>query len=464
MVEVIMDNVMTRFKGLSQSVADSLTERLTFGGGGFMTPARIRYAFDPVRHLTYTGLVPRVLKTLHTLNIAYDLKDNRVKPRSNVRFHLSPLIQLRDYQEEIIERASSREVIQAATGAGKTLIGYCLIRKFGVSPTIVIVPRVDLALQIKEEFERFSDRNHRVGIIGGGRYDVQDITVCTPMSVPDDLLTRAKMILYDECHGLPATSVFDTACRAVNAYYRIGLSATPWRDGGDDLLIEAALARRKPNLNVTASRLITKGQLVPCTIVFIPFERRYEWRGDYNDLYDRAVVFNNERNDLIVDIADRMTFKEGRTTLILTQRVEHGRILLKGLMERIGREIKTQAITVDGQNVTVANVEFLSGGDSRERREAIIKAARMGFVRILIGTTIVDEGLDIPALDCLILAGGGKSSIKAFQRIGRVLRPHPNKRDAIVFDFMDRTETLWRHAMIRKALYETEPLWRVHVL
>lgn len=74
------------------------------------------------------------------------------------------------------------------------------------------------------------------------------------------------------------------------------------------------------------------------------------------------------------------------------------------------------------------------------------------------------EGLDLPILDCLILAGGGKSSTRAFQRVGRVLRLHKNKKRAIVFDFEDSTSMLNRHAKIRKKLYETEPAWEVKYL
>ena len=74
------------------------------------------------------------------------------------------------------------------------------------------------------------------------------------------------------------------------------------------------------------------------------------------------------------------------------------------------------------------------------------------------------EGLDLPILDILILGGGGKSSTRAFQRIGRVLRLHKNKKRAIVFDFEDGTPMLNRHAKVRKKLYETEPAWDIKYL
>ena len=72
--------------------------------------------------------------------------------------------------------------------------------------------------------------------------------------------------------------------------------------------------------------------------------------------------------------------------------------------------------------------------------------------------------VDVPNLDVLILAGGGKSSTRAFQRIGRVLRLSPGKQKAIVFDFEDATPMLLRHAKVRKKLYSTEPRWEVKYL
>jgi superfamily II DNA or RNA helicase len=81
-------------------------------------------------------------------------------------------------------------------------------------------------------------------------------------------------------------------------------------------------------------------------------------------------------------------------------------------------------------------------------------------VTILIGSTIADEGLDVPALKVLILAGSGKSSTRAFQRVGRVLRLFKGRNKAYVYDFMDMIPTFYKHYLYRKALYCTEPAWK----
>jgi superfamily II DNA or RNA helicase len=58
----------------------------------------------------------------------------------------------------------------------------------------------------------------------------------------------------------------------------------------------------------------------------------------------------------------------------------------------------------------------------------------------LIASKIFDQGIDIPELDALILAGSGKSSARALQRIGRVIRSYPSKKWANVIEFWDNTQ------------------------
>ena len=71
------------------------------------------------------------------------------------------------------------------------------------------------------------------------------------------------------------------------------------------------------------------------------------------------------------------------------------------------------------------------------------------------------EGLDLPALRTLILAGGGKSSTRALQRVGRITRPWPNKKYGIVIDVWDHIRYFEDHASRRRKIYSTEPKWQI---
>ena len=61
-----------------------------------------------------------------------------------------------------------------------------------------------------------------------------------------------------------------------------------------------------------------------------------------------------------------------------------------------------------------------------------------------------------------MLAGGGKSSTRALQRIGRVVRPFKDKQKAIVYDIWDECDYFREHAQRREQIYRTEPKWRIY--
>jgi len=87
---------------------------------------------------------------------------------------------------------------------------------------------------------------------------------------------------------------------------------------------------------------------------------------------------------------------------------------------------------------------------------------RTNECEITISTSIFDEGINVKSLDTLVLAGSGKSSTRALQRIGRILRPYLDtegnnlKKDAIVIDFYDDCKYLRSHSNKRKKIYKTE--------
>lgn len=279
------------------------------------------------------------------------------------------------------------------------------------------------------------------------------------IEVADNHNFFANGVLVHNCHHLPCNMLSSISKWCVNAYYRVGVSATPWRDDGADLLIDAVCNRQYPETRITASELILKNYLVPCTIYWVRQAQRVPGN-NYSKIYREAIITNKERNKNIVKIAYQMRKMKDSIILILLQRIEHGEILLRMLQKYISnKSFFVDVFTSPGgraNTVKVNEIEFLSGDDNLAKRTAVLNAVRNKQCKILLGTTIFDEGLDIPSADCLILAGAGKSSTRALQRIGRVLRKHPGKERAYIFDFLDSTPIFRRQAAVRKKLYKTE--------
>ena len=132
--------------------------------------------------------------------------------------------------------------------------------------------------------------------------------------------------MVDECHHISSTTFVDVMNMCKDAYYRIGVSATPWRDSGDELLIEAMLAKRKPENDVNASKLIDLGYLVPCNINIVTVNGVIKGK-NYQKVYNEGIVNNENRNRKIVNIAYNMYKRRHSKTLILIKLVEHGEIL-----------------------------------------------------------------------------------------------------------------------------------------
>ena len=62
--------------------------------------------------------------------------------------------------------------------------------------------------------------------------------------------------------------------------------------------------------------------------------------------------------------------------------------------------------------------------------------------------------LDLPRLSRVFLAYPGRARGRTVQRLGRLMRPHAEKTDAALFDFVDRkVPLLRRHHLERRKLY-----------
>lgn len=252
-----------------------------------------------------------------------------------------------------------------------------------------------------------------------------------------DLIFNCNGMICDEVqHWASETCQIISEC-ASNARYRIGASATPFRDQDDDILIEACFGRELCNIN--ASFLIDSDFLVQPTIYFVSVNNMPNRKFlDYHEAYEEFIVRNELRNQWIADIAKNFA-DNGRQVLILIKNIEHG--------EKI-------------QSLIPGSV-FLHGQKSSKDRKERIEEMRSQKAKITIASTIFDEGIDVRPLDALILGGGGKSRTRALQRIGRILRKFQEngvkKTSAVVVDFDDQTKWLKKHSKERRSIYKTEP-------
>ena len=457
MINIEYGNVTCRISGCSDTLLDALEERLSYELGGFGHKNERKLLFKRSTGVTYTGLIPHAIQVIRRHGEQVNLVDKRVEPEQNADFKLSDAVTPYAHQQNVFDHRQSRMIVQMATGAGKTLVLAGMIALFNVKPVVVMSPKATLAYQLQDELSKFLGIH--VGVLTGDVKDICDVTVATPQTAlgHPTLLPEAKAFLVDECQFLGSRTLFKTARLARNAFYRCAVSATPWRDGDDDLLIEAAVNVRNPRSNVNASTLIKLGRLTACTIFYLEQPSPCGWQGDYAATYDAVIANNSARNTRVVDVVEANLKSNRGSVLVLFTKVDHGERLRRMIVDRV--KPRTVDFVFEGEVHQVCEVELIDGCTPMDRRAVILQAVRERVVTTLLGSTIADEGLDCPALKVLVLAGAGKSSTRAFQRVGRVLRLFKGYDHAYVYDFMDQNQTFFNQFLYRDALYNTEPEW-----
>ena len=400
------------------------------------------------------GLLERAEMVLILDSIPYEIIDVRTAP---VGKPITSRIALRDYQKRIVEDAimSKSGLIPVATGGGKTVIAAEIIARLGQEKALFIVPTIELLHQTVSMMRHNLDCP--VSWVGEGTKELVEgerICVSTWQSISAGLRNEAKLrewreflvqynvLIADEVHHYSADHLFDVAMFS-DARFRFGLSGTMFRNDATELKFIAAIGESIQG--ITASELIKLGYLVPPKIHFIKTKRMlFGQREKYADVYRVAVVENVERNRLIAGEALKLV-QEGRRTLVLVSQIRHGEIL-KHLIDEMMP-----------QYCIACHFDFVNS--AAEDRPEIVEGFRNGTLPLLISTQIFDEGIDIREIQGIVLAGAGKSQIKAVQRVGRGLRicPEINKKDVKVIEICDVCKYLYDHAHERYEMYQKEP-------
>src|SRR5262245_50456022 len=140
------------------------------------------------------------------------------------------------HQTEAVEawwRERGQGLVVLPTGTGKTFVAILAIERAG-RPAIVVTPTIDLLNQWYGEL--VAAFGEPIGLIGGGHYDLQPITVSTYDSAylyVERWGNRYGLLVFDECHHLPGPSLMTIALGSL-APFRLGLTAPPERPDGQD--------------------------------------------------------------------------------------------------------------------------------------------------------------------------------------------------------------------------------------
>jgi len=473
---IILDNKKCQIVSDDQQLLKRLRRFLSFRpiGIGFLPSVQngywdgITYLLSKTNKFNY-GLFSKVKEWLTDSNYKYTVEDKRLPKTISIELDISEKLREhelvpREHQIRIVDACLKvdRGIVRAATGSGKSLCVAMLVAKIN-KPSIIYVIGLDLLDQFHKLFSKLFDEP--IGYIGDGTCDIQRITIASIWSIGSALkikdvvdedcndekevnesqrakilamLKRAKLHCYDESHVV-TTDTIGEIYKNIDPEYIYGFSGTPFRDDNSDLLINGILGEQI--INVSASELIKLDLLAAPLIKFYTVPKM-PVSNNYQSAYKEYIAENDVRNNMIVKLSVDLIGKK-YTPLILFKQIRHGEILFDKLQDAGIR------------------CAMLYGNDDLNKRNEIKQQIVDKVIDLIVASTIFDIGLDLPQLNALILASGGKSSIRALQRIGRVIRAMPGKKYAAVVDFYDQVKFFKSHSKIRYKIYGAEDGFKI---
>ena len=383
------------------------------------------------------GCMDKIRTICENSNVKLIIKDNR---ELGIKTDYNFVGTLNKKQEKVMNELLKYDtgVLCATTGFGKTVIAAKIISKLKVN-ALVLVNRNSLLEQWKERLSYFLDINKKeIGQIGAskenlnGKLDIASVQSLTKKENMEDLVKNYGLVIVDECHHVAAYG-FEQVMKAIRSKYVYGLTATPTRKDGLHKIIYMQcgdIRVRVANRELKQNRKMEHVVIVKNTgYKFIGEEEKQKLQISelLNDMCNN--VFRNEI--IIEDI--KQSVLQGRIPIVLTERVDHLKILKEGLEEKL-----------KGLGIPVVIYKGTMGKKQAVEVQNILREAdEEGRPRIILATSSsIGEGFDDSRLDTLFLTMPVSWKGRIIQYVGRLHREHDGKNKVIVYDYLDNMKVL----------------------
>lgn len=343
-------------------------------------------------------------------------------------------MELRDYQIDAVDAGTKTDngVLVLPTGSGKSLIaaGLVAVEDGGV---LVLQPSLEI-LKTNVEKARNLGIDAKVYSASANEKKVGQVTYATIGSIIKNLdqFRHCNTILVDECHLVNAKGgMYDTLIRELKPDRLIGMTATPYRLASNSFgSFMRIITRTRPKLfkqivHVTnPSDLVEKGFLAHPEFVLIKGDKsmlRINSTGA--EFTEASILRYAEANDLKGQIVE------------LASAVKHDHVLV--FVESV-QDSKNIVEQLNARGVRAAEI---NGKTNKTLRGEELSLFQDGEIKVMVNVGTLTTGYDFPALDCIIDGRPTMSAALHYQKIGRVVRPYPNKV-SVVYDLSGNIKRL----------------------
>lgn len=399
------------------------------------------------------GLLPHLEVLARNRDVPCDVRDARVRPSDEVPWWGLGGVPWRPYQDEV-QRSVLREgagVIDAPPRSGKTLMALRAVDTLAL-PTLWVAPSLPIVRQTFEAIEAKYGPGWVSRLDGETQGAARDreapIVVATAASAvrqSDEWLRTRQVLVIDEFHHSAAETYHQIHQRTEHIFYRLFWTGTHFRTGDDRLAMDALASNvlRK----ITIDELVDHGYLAQPEVTFVRSGVTADLPSGmpWQEAYAQGVVDAEERNARVAQLATWLA-DAGIPTIVLTRHRSHADAL--------------------GDRIPGARV--VKGGETALTGRAVRDFGK-GVFDVLVGTTVIGEGVDLPRAAALVYASGGSAGVLQAQSYFRPLTRANGKTRGMIFDFDDtHQDILVRHSdrrlLAAKEMFGDARVWAAPVV
>lgn len=320
-----------------------------------------------------------------------------------------------------------RALLLSSTGTGKSLASAFMLREMGTRRALFIVHREQIAKQTLKSYKRVFGSSRTYGLLSGNSRELGAEFLFATMQMMSKEEIRSHyspedfdVIILDECHHVGAES-YQKIMQYFKPKFWLGMTASPDTNQYDIYSVfDHHIA-----YEIRLQQALEEDLLCPFHYFGITdLEINGEVFDDNAGVKNFSNLISDARVDYVIDKANYYGFSGERVKgLIFCSRKDEAKELSKKFNERGLR------------------TEVLTGEDTQERRESVI--ARLtndeeadDQLDYIFTVDILNEGVDIPEINQVIMLRPTQSPVVFIQQLGRGLRKYEGKEYVVILDFI----------------------------